>query len=202
MSDNRLSFWFDFASPYAYFASLQVDAMDERLALVTEWRPFLLGAVFPVTSMRPLSETPLRGEYARHDWLRLARRLSASFVPPKGPVANTAYAARAFYWIADNQSVNAVPFARSLLASYFGTGNESAFEKTYLLNVAEELHVDVGQLEVALRSEKMKLKIRNVTAEAVAKGVFGSPFFFVGSEPFWGQDRLPEIERWLTSGGW
>jgi len=38
--------------------------------------------------------------------------------------------------------------------------------------------------------------------EAIAKGVFGSPFFLVDGEPFWGFDRMPMLEHWLEKGGW
>jgi 2-hydroxychromene-2-carboxylate isomerase len=48
----------------------------------------------------------------------------------------------------------------------------------------------------------LKTQFRATTDEAIKRGVFGSPFFFVDDEPFWGSDRLPLIDEWLERGGW
>ena len=47
-----------------------------------------------------------------------------------------------------------------------------------------------------------KLGIENAREAALARGVFGSPFFIVDGEPFWGVDRMPMIEDWIRTGGW
>jgi len=44
--------------------------------------------------------------------------------------------------------------------------------------------------------------LRAVTDQAIAEGIFGSPFFIVDGEAFWGHDRLAQVERWLATGGW
>ena len=54
----------------------------------------------------------------------------------------------------------------------------------------------------ALADEAVKNRTREIVDAAVAKGAFGSPFFFVDGEPFWGSDRLDQIERWIATGGW
>lgn len=74
-----IEFWFDFSSPYAYFASLTVDDLARRHGYRVAWRPFMLGMIFKVTGMQPLNKTPVRGDYARHDWARLARRHDVRF---------------------------------------------------------------------------------------------------------------------------
>ncbi len=48
----------------------------------------------------------------------------------------------------------------------------------------------------------MKERVKVMSAEALAKGVFGSPFFIADGEPFWGWDRLPMLEEWLEKSGW
>ena len=54
----------------------------------------------------------------------------------------------------------------------------------------------------ALGSDEIKAKLRAAGDAAVARGVFGSPFFLVDGEPFFGADRLPQVDRWLETGGW
>lgn len=78
-----IEFFFDFASPYAYFAAHRIDAIAAKHGREVEWRPFMLGAAFKATGMMPLTEQPLRGDYARRDWDRLARRMNLPFVLPE-----------------------------------------------------------------------------------------------------------------------
>ena len=68
-----IEFWFDFASGYAYFAALEIEALAERHSRTVAWRPFTLGAAFKVTGAQGLGRTPLKREYARRDRDRLAR---------------------------------------------------------------------------------------------------------------------------------
>lgn len=198
---HQIEFWFDFGSPYAYFAALQIEEVAERYGRTVQWRPFMLGAVFPTTGMRLLTDTPLRGEYARHDWQRLARKLSAPFVLPAGFPAHSAKPGRAFYWLRDHDREAAIPFAKAVFHSYFGEGGDG-FSEQAVLATAAECGADVGELKRALNSEPSKRQFRAITDEAIARGIFGSPFFFVDSEPFWGSDRLPLIDEWLNRGGW
>ena len=92
-----LEFWFDFASGYAYFAALEIEALAERHGRTVLWRPFTLGAAFKVTGAQGLSRTPLKREYARHDWQRLARLKGVPFNPPGDHPKVGLPAIRAFY---------------------------------------------------------------------------------------------------------
>ncbi len=51
-------------------------------------------------------------------------------------------------------------------------------------------------------SAAVKDRLRQEVDAAIARGVFGSPFFFLDNEPFWGHDRLDQVDRWLETGGW
>ena len=68
--------------------------------------------------------------------------------------------------------------------------------------VAETLGIDPGALLDGLQQPEVKDRLRQETDTALARGVFGAPFFFVDGEPFWGADRIDQIDRWLTTGGW
>jgi len=80
-----IEFWFDFASGYAYFAALEIEALAERHSRTVAWRPFTLGAAFKVTGAQGLSRTPLKRDYARRDWQRLARTVSIPTIPTPSP---------------------------------------------------------------------------------------------------------------------
>ncbi|HEV7371056.1 2-hydroxychromene-2-carboxylate isomerase [Arenibaculum sp.] len=198
---KQIEFWFDFASPYAYFAAPGIEDLAARHGRGVAWRPFLLGAVFEVTGMQTFDRSPLRGEYARHDWARLARRLDMPFVLPPDRPALTVAPGRAFLWLERERPDVAVAFARAVFDAYFATGLDIG-SIAVTLDVAESCGVERMALEAALRSQELKDLFRSRTGEAVARGVFGSPFFFVDGEPFWGSDRLPMIDEWLARGGW
>lgn len=194
-------FWFDFSSPYAYFGALQVDDVAARHGRTVSWRPFLLGSAFAATGMQSLSKTPIRGDYARHDWARLARRLSVPFrIPDKHPVVSVT-PGRVFYWIEKSDPEIAVRFAKRVFASYFADGRDVT-ERPLVLDIAADLGVDRTALDAALDTEELKQLFRARTDEALARGIFGSPFFVIDGEPFWGADRLPMIDDWLARGGW
>ena len=94
-----IEFYFDFSSPYSYFASARLDDLAGHYGRVVRWRPILLGAAFKVSGMQPLLEIPLKNEYARRDIARFARLLDLRFrLPEKFPFAAVA-ASRAFYWL-------------------------------------------------------------------------------------------------------
>jgi 2-hydroxychromene-2-carboxylate isomerase len=196
-----IEFWFDFASPYAYFATFGIEDVAARHGRTVLWRPFLLGAVFEVTGMQTFDRTPLRGDYAHRDWARLARRMNVPFVPPSGPPALTVAPGRACLWLEREHPEAAIPFARAVFAAHFGAGSDiGSIEAT--LDIAESCGIERTALEAALRSAKLKNLFRRRTDEAITRGIFGSPFFIVDDEPFWGADRLPMIDEWLTRGGW
>ena len=71
---------------------------------------------------------------------------------------------------------------------------------------AVELAVNLGHDRAAvlagMQDPAIKEQLRNATQQAMDKGVFGSPFFIVDGEPFWGNDRLGEVREWLQTGGW
>jgi 2-hydroxychromene-2-carboxylate isomerase len=196
-----LEFWFDFASPYAYFAAPQVEPLAARHGRRTVWRPFLLGAVFKVTGMAPLVGMPLRGDYAKRDWARLARFHDVPFAPPPGHPGATVTACRAFYWVEERDPAGAATFARALLDAYFGDGLDIA-ERAAVAAVAVRCGLDGDAVLAGADAPAVKARLRAVTDEAIARGVFGAPFFIVDGEPFWGADRLPMVDAWLSRGGW
>jgi 2-hydroxychromene-2-carboxylate isomerase len=62
--------------------------------------------------------------------------------------------------------------------------------------------VDKPELAQALNDAAVKERLRIEVDAAIERGVFGSPYIVVDGEPFWGSDRLEQVDRWLTTGGW
>ncbi|MBY0429877.1 MAG: 2-hydroxychromene-2-carboxylate isomerase [Rhodospirillales bacterium] len=196
-----IQFWFDFSSPYAYFAALRIDGIGVRHGRAVEWLPFMLGAAFKSTGMAPLVQQPLRGDYARRDWDRIARRMGVPFVLRKDFPMVALAGSRAVYWLDSQDGELARQAAKRLFHAYFGEGRDMTEAEAVAAELAA-LGVDRDALLAAVAAPEWKARLKDKTAEAVASGVFGSPFTMVDGEPFWGHDRLDEVERWLESGGW
>ncbi len=194
-----IEFWFDLSSPYAYFAALEIDALAERHGRTVHWRPFLLGVLFRLTGNAPLTDQPLKGEYCRRDWERLARMKGMPFVLRSDfPIATQA-PARMILAVERSEGVGwAAWFARSLFEAMFGEGLRIE-EAEVAAEVGAGLGLDRAALRRAAEDPALKAALREQCAEAERRGIFGAPWIVVDGEPFWGADRLPMVESWLST---
>jgi 2-hydroxychromene-2-carboxylate isomerase len=196
-----LEFYFDFSSPYGYIASTQIDALAARHGRGVTWKPILLGAIFKVSGQSPLASQPLRGPYALHDFDRSARRLGVPFkLPDPFPFASLA-AARAVYWLDETDPQKAKGLAQAVYHAAFGEGRDVR-DPDAVADLAAGIGLDRDATLAAIQEPRVKERLRAEVDAAIARGVFGSPFIFVDGEPFWGSDRLAQVEDWLTRGGW
>jgi len=198
--DAPLDFYFDFSSPYGYLASELIDDLAGRHGRRVAWHPILLGAVFRQTGSAPLTEIPLKGDYSKRDFARSARFLGIPFrMPTRFPLA-TQNAARAFLWLQDRDPARARDLAHALYRACFAEDIDIS-DTARLLVIADSLGLDKAALAAAVADPAIKDRLRAANDAAIARGVFGSPFVFVDGEPFWGVDRLPQIDKWLETGG-
>lgn len=201
MTKDPIEFHFDFASPFGYFAAQQIDDLAERQGRKVVWRPFLLGAVFKETGGRPITSIPMKAAYAAHDLKRTARRHGIPWTMPEVFPFPSIAACRAFYWLDDRDPVAAKHLAKALYAEAFAAGRPiSALPE--VVAVAVRLGHDANEVENALKDPAVKDRLRSVVQAAIDREIFGSPFFVVDGEPFWGHDRLDMMEDWINSGGW
>ena len=196
-----IDFYFEFSSPYGYIASQVAEETEKRIGRPMRWRPFLLGPVFKVTGQAPLVEIPMKGEYSKRDFSRTARMHDVPFrYPGKFPIGTVA-ALRAFYWLDDQDPKKARELAKALYRAYFVDGIDISAPAA-VLEIAKGLGIDAEALAKALEDPAIKERGKKELDAALAAGVFGSPFFIVDGEPFWGVDRLPMLEAWVRKGGW
>ncbi|RTL34966.1 MAG: 2-hydroxychromene-2-carboxylate isomerase [Rhodocyclaceae bacterium] len=195
-----MDFYFDFSSPYGYFAAEKIDELAARYGRSVLWHPFLLGATFKVTGLGPLPSIPLKGAYSLHDILRSARYFGLPYRQPSSFPLPTQHAARAFLWINDRDPALARQFGLAIYRAYF-VDDQNISDLAVVLNVAAGLRLDRDELSAVLGSAEIKARLIAESELALARGVFGSPYIFVDGEAFWGADRLSQIEKWLAEGG-
>jgi len=197
-----IDFYFDFSSPYGYFGSCRVDDIGQRHGREVIWRPYLMGAAMKLTGAMPLVERNMIRDYVHRDIPRTARRFQIAFNPPPPPFPLASVAAcRAFYWLCDGDPQRARDFARRTYAALFVDGRNIS-ESDVVVELAAAAGANADDARAALGDQAVKDRMRAETEAAIERGVFGSPYFIVDGEPFWGNDRLDEMDQWLQTGGW
>ena len=196
-----IDFYFDFSSPYGYFASTKIDALGAKYGREVIWRPFLLGAAMKITGGLPLPQVPMKGDYAKRDFARSAKYYAVEYkLPSAFPISSQA-PARAFYWLNGKDPGQAKALVSALYRAYFVDDiNISNPDDT--VAVCAKFGLDADEVRAAINAAAIKELVKAEVDKAIARGAFGSPYIVVDGEAFWGADRLEQIEKWLASGGW
>jgi 2-hydroxychromene-2-carboxylate isomerase len=195
----KLVFYYDVVCPYAYLASMRIEALAERTGAALEWKPILLGGVFRAISAPDVPAAHMPPAKARLNRLDLARYASlygvALELPPEHP-RRTVDAMRLCHAASGSDRIR---LTHALYRAYFAEGRDVA-DRSVLAAVARESGLD-EQLAARIDAPELKQALRDATDEAIADGVFGVPGFVVvegGARTlYWGQDRMHLVERAL-----
>ncbi len=196
-----IDFWFDFSSPYGYLLAKKIDEVAAKHGRKVRWHPILLGVIFQATGSRPPVEgNSPKAKYVYNDFHRSARFMGVPYNPPSRFPLPTQNAARAYYWLHGQDCALARRFAQAVYRGFFVDDLDISSPET-VLDIAAKIGVDRSSLETALQTPEIKARLKDECEQALTAGVFGSPHVIVDGEHFFGADRLPQIERWLETGG-
>lgn len=198
-----LHFYFDFISPFGYFASLRIEPLAAQHGRTVEWHAMLLGvSVLKVMGLKPLLDTPLKGDYIRRDAKRYMRRHGLQVKRDlDAPVMDPRAAGRAFYWVKQHQPALAAPLAHAIYHAYWAEGRDlSSAEAVAAIGLPAGL--EAQGLREGIESEEARQGLRSAVEASLKAGIFGSPTVMVDGEPFWGVENLGLVDQWLASGGW
>jgi 2-hydroxychromene-2-carboxylate isomerase len=180
-----LEFFYDFVSPYSYLASTRVEAAVAKVGGTVRFRPFLLGGVFNATGNKAPIEVAAKGPYLATDCIRWAKRLGVPFAwPAKFPMLTVLPLRAAF---AAEKLGKLVPYTHAMYRAYWAEGRDIS-DASVVEDVATKAGLPGAALVAEASNHKEALKAQ--TQEAVDRGSFGAPTFFVGQEMFIGNDRL------------
>ena len=149
---------------------------------------------------------PIKREYSIADFARSARFEGLPYKLPATFPIPTQNAARIFWWLHDTVSPQAAAdWARAAFRAYWTRGVLLSDPVALKALAAEsgldaDAALDAAEAEAVWNSPPWKDRLKRANEEAIAAGVFGAPFFIVDGEPFWGNDRKAQLERWLGSG--
>ena len=197
-----IDFYFDFSSPYGYIGSERIEALAAKHGRSVDWHPMLLGVVFRQTGASPLTEVPLKGPYSKRDFIRSAKYhgVERFRLPSTFPIA-TQGAARIVLWLKERDRSRVAATVHALYRAFFGDDIDISKPENAVA-AAVAVGVDGAAARAAIDDPAIKDALKRENVRALAAGVFGSPFIIVDGEPFWGVDRLEQVDRWLATGGW
>jgi len=193
----KVEFLFDFGSPNAYLAELVLPGIERRTGVKFEYVPVLLGGIFkatgnmsPFDSLRGIKNKP---EYQALETQRFIRRHNA-----------TKFQQNPFF------PVNTLMLMRGAVAAqfegmfepYFRAAYRHMWEEPKKMDDLETFRdafissgIDIDRLIARAQQDDVKKGLIDRTTDAVNRGAFGSPTFFVGKEMFFGKDQLRDVEE-------
>lgn len=193
----KVTFLFDFGSPNAYLSHMVIPEIEERTGVRFEYVPVLLGGVFkatnnvsPAVSLQGIRNKP---EYAQLETERFLKKHRI-----------TRYARNPFFPVNTLTIMRGAVFAQQ--QPYFEKYVDEVYrhmwaepkkmdELDVIRAALEESGLPADDILAGTQDPAVKQHLIDNTENAVARGVFGSPSFFVGDELFFGKDRLRDVEE-------
>ncbi len=193
---KTFEYWFDFGSPASYLAWTQLPAIEAATGAKVLHRPMLLGGVFQATGNHSPATIPAKGAYTLVDFDRFAKRYGVPLrVNPHFPI-NTLMLMRGAVGLQMREPERFVPYCNAVFKAIWVDAKNLNDPAT----TGAALHAagfDPQALLALTQDVEVKDRLKTVTQEAIDRGVFGAPTFFVGNQMFWGQDRIDFVKEAL-----
>lgn len=187
-----LTFYFDFISPYAFIGWSQIHAIAERNGVAVTAVPVLFAGLLDAHGTKGPAEVPAKRVYTFRDAYRKAHRLGLGALrPPPSHPFNPLLALRVASLPVPGDDRRRLIEALFAATWSLGTGIETPAQ---VIAAAQAAGLDGEALVLAASTPEVKQQLRDATAQAVARGVFGVPTAVVGDEIFWGTDGLDHVE--------
>jgi 2-hydroxychromene-2-carboxylate isomerase len=199
-SAMRVEFYYDLVSPYSYLAYGQLGRICEENGAALILRPMLLGAVHKEAGIKAPIETKLKARYQARDIRRWAEYYGVPLRFPDPFPFRTLKTMRAAMFLrkrGELEAFTAAAFALYWEESGAPKGFEEVEEDAPISAVARRMGAEPEEVLEGASSPGAKQDLKDATSEALHRGVFGAPAFFVGDEMFWGNDRLHFVEAAL-----
>ncbi len=196
MSDP-IRFYFDFASPYAYFSVEAVERIAAEHGRPLEWRPILMWAVLKAHQIAPPMDSPTKRAYFLHDMVRSAAFYGLPYREPVKLPLSSHNAARLWHVLAARDEAAARAYGKQVFHAFFAEHRDIS-DQNVLVEIAGRHGMTESDAREAMTGPQGRALLEAEVARAIADNVCGSPYFLVDQEGFFGADRLPQL-RWRLS---
>ena len=191
-----IDFYFDVSSPWTYLAFRNIQPLAKDLHVEINWRPVLVGGIFNTVNQRMYAsrEDPHspRNRYLLKDLQDCAAQTGVNIVfPPKVFPVSSVKAMRGCIWLMNNSELKArlLGFVEATFTAYF-TEQEDISQDDVLHRLCRQIGIDPPAFAAGIMQPDVKEALKANTSEAVTRGAFGVPSFFVGDDMYFGNDRL------------
>ena len=193
---KTVEFFYDFGSPTVYLAATQLPDIAASVGATIDWRPMLLGGVFKSTGNQSPVVVPAKAAYMNNDLKRFAKRYGVPFrFNPHFPINTLALMRGA---VAYQDDAVASSTYRDAIFTAIWVEARNLNEPDVIGQVLGDAGLDPAELMNSIGEQTVKDQLIANTEEAVNRGVFGAPTFFVGDQMFFGQDRLDFVTEALS----
>lgn len=188
---KSLEFFFDYVSSYSYLANHELKSLE---GVEIRYRPFFLGGVMKATGNRPPGTVPAKGAYLGRDLMRWAHRYGIEFRFPSAFPQNTLAALRLA--LVAQERGDFEQLHQGLFNGMFVEDRDLS-DPAVLGEILTGSGLEAEDYLAAIEDEAIKDALKANTEEAISRGAFGAPTFFVGDEMFFGNDRFDFIREAL-----
>ena len=189
MADKTIEFFFDFGSPTSYLAYKALPALAAGVGASIVYRPMLLGGVFKATGNASPVTVPAKGRWMFEDIPRWARKHGVPFAfNPAFPI-NTLPLMRGAAGLQMREPARFVAYCDAVFDALW-QHQQNLGDPAVLAATLAAAGFDAEAFMALIGDAEVKAALVATTEEAVARGVFGAPTCFVGTQMFFGQDRL------------
>lgn len=188
---RTIEFWFEFASNYSYLSVMRIEEAARRRGVRIAWKPFLLGPILRALGMdnSPFVLQKEKGAYVWQDMIRQCRKYGLGWTKPTTFPRASLLPARVALLGAEQAWIGG--FCRQVMERNF-VADAEINQAEHLAPILTGLGLPAADILEQAQAEPNKTRLREQTDAARARCVFGAPTFFVGSEMFWGDDRLDD----------
>ncbi len=185
--NKSVEFFFDIVSPASYLAWTQIPKLEAETGAEIIYRPMFLPGIFEKAGSNTPITVPAKAKWIFEDFKRFAKRYDVPFVMNDKFPLSSVYAMRGLNNFRDHSSFKKLvdEFYKAMWAN-----NEDINDPEIVIRIVKEAGIDPKEYQSAMNDPDNKKALMDVTQEAVSRGVFGAPTFFVGDEMHFGQDRL------------
>jgi 2-hydroxychromene-2-carboxylate isomerase len=192
---KRIEFFYDYASTYSYLAHREIERIAAAHEAELVFRPMVLGFVFKASGNSMPAAVPAKAAYMVHDVRRWVRHYGLPFRMPSVFPVNTIRALRTA--IAAREEGSFAAYHHAVMGAYWAHDQDIG-NPEILAAIASGAGLDGPRLVARAEEAPIKASLKANTDEAITRGVFGAPTFFVGEQMFWGNDRLEFVAEALA----
>jgi 2-hydroxychromene-2-carboxylate isomerase len=194
---KAVEFFFDVGSPTAYLASTQIQKVASETNATLVYRPMLLGGVFKATGNSSPVTVPAKGKWMFSDMSLWAKRYDVPLkMNPYFPI-NTLPLMRGAVAMQLRMPEKFDTYLAAVMKAMW-QGKKNMGDPAVIAEVLTQIGIDPAAFMAMISDDEIKAALVKNTEEAVSRGVFGAPTFFVGDQMFFGQDRLMFVKEALA----